>query len=85
MPIPYSANADWIRSETAESRFAHAMDNLQPLILNNSNDGNDWKEHGVNARQVYERQEKTKLGSEKLYQVTDEILKENIRKGNLPD
>lgn len=39
--------------ETAESKFAHAMDNLQPLMLNNSNGGNDWKEHGVYAEQVY--------------------------------
>lgn len=27
--------------ETPESRFAHAMDNLQPLLLNDSNDGGD--------------------------------------------
>ena len=27
--------------KTAESRFAHAMDNIQPLILNDSNDGLD--------------------------------------------
>ena len=70
--------------ETPESKFAHAMDNLQPLILNNSNNGSDWKEHGVNSTQVYGRQSKTKLGSEKLFEVTDGILQENIRKGNLP-
>ena len=29
--------------ETAESRFAHALDNMQPLMLNNSNNGGDWK------------------------------------------
>ena len=27
--------------ETAESKFAHVMDNLQPLILNNSNGGGE--------------------------------------------
>lgn len=69
--------------ETAEAKFAHAMDNLQPLILNNSNDGGDWKGHDVSAEQVYGRQGKTKLGSERLYEVTDKIIKENIRKGNL--
>ena len=69
--------------ETPESRFAHAMDNLQPLILNHSNEGGDWKEHQVSADQVYRRQEKTKLGSEILYQLTDQLLQENIRKGNL--
>ena len=70
---------------TAESRFAHSMDNLQPIILNNSNDGGDWKEHGVSAETVYGRQRKTALGSEKLFEATDEMIKEQIRKGNLPE
>ena len=70
--------------ETPESKYAHAMDNLQPLILNNSNGGSDWKEHGVTSSQVYGRQSKTKLGSEKLYrEVVDKIIKEQIRKGNI--
>ncbi len=69
--------------ETPESKFAHAMDNLQPLILNNSNGGGDWREHQVTAEQVYKRQRKTRQGSEKLYEITDQILQENIRKGNL--
>ena len=69
--------------ETAESKFAHAMDNLQPLILNNSNGGGDWREHCVTARQVYGRQSKTKLGSERLYEVTDKLIQENINKGNI--
>ena len=47
--------------ETPESKFAHAMDNLQPLMLNNSNGGADWKEHEVTAQQVYGRQSKTRL------------------------
>ena len=69
---------------TPEAKYAHAMDNLQPLILNNSNDGGDWKEHGVSAETVYGRHKKTALGSEILYEITDQILQENIRKGNLP-
>ena len=69
---------------TPEAKYAHAMDNLQPLILNNSNDGGDWKEHGVSAETVYGRHKKTALGSEMLYEITDQILQENIRKGNLP-
>lgn len=71
--------------QTQEAKFARAMDNLQPLLLNNSNDGGDWKEHEVTAENVYGRQRKTKLGSEKLFEVTDRILKENIAKGNLPE
>lgn len=72
-------------SQTPEARFAHAMDNLQPLLLNHSNGGSDWKEHQVNAAQVYGRQTKTKLGSEKLFEVTDRIIRENIRKGSLKE
>lgn len=71
--------------ETAEAKFAHSLDNLQPLLLNNSNGGGDWKEHGVSSATVYTRQSKTKLGSEKLYEVTDRIIQENIRKGNLKE
>ena len=69
--------------KTPESKFAHAMDNLQPLMLNNSNDGGDWREHGVSAKQVYGRQSRTKEGSEKLYEVTDQIIKKHREKGNL--
>ena len=69
--------------ETAEARFAHSLDNLQPLMLNNSNEGGDWKEHQVTAEAVYGRQRKTRLGSEKLFEVTDRIIRENIQKGNL--
>ena len=69
--------------ETPEAKFAHSMDNFQPLILNNSNEGGDWKEHGVTSKQVYGRQSKTRLGSEKIYEITDQIVQENILKGNL--
>lgn len=67
-----------------EAKFAHAMDNIQPLILNNSNNGSDWAEHGVTAKQVYGRQSKTKIGSEKIYEVTDEMIQINVREGNIP-
>ena len=72
-------------SETPEARFAHAMDNLQPLLLNNSNNGGDWREHRNTASQIYRRQSRTKLGSESLFEYSDRIIQENIAKGNLID
>lgn len=72
-------------NETAEAKFAHAMDNFQPLLLNHSNGGSDWREHDVHAGHVYGRQQKTRDGSEYLYAITDAILKDNIQKGSLPD
>ncbi len=71
--------------ETPEAKFARAMDNLQPLLLNNSNGGGDWRSHEVSADQVYGRQIGTKAGSEKLYEVTDNIIRENIKNGNIKE
>lgn len=71
--------------ETPESKFAHAMDNLQPLMLNNSNGGADWKEHEVTAQQVYGRQSKTRLGSETLFEVVDSIIQKNIANGQIQE
>ena len=70
-------------AETAEAKYAHAIDNFQPLILNDSNGGADWIEHNMDAVRVYGRQSKTKAGSERLYEITDRILQENIKRGSL--
>ena len=71
--------------KSPEAKFAKAMDNLQPLILNNSNNGGDWRMHGVNKTQVYGRQGKTAEGSEILFNLTDILIKENIRRGNIKE
>ena len=71
--------------ETPEARFARAMDNIQPLILNVSNEGGDWKEHAVTSKNVYGRQRKTALGSKVLFEAADEMIQEQIKKGNLPE
>ena len=70
--------------ETPESKFAHAMDNLQPLMLNSANGGGDWAEHDVSADQVYGRQRKTALGSQRIFdEVIDPAIKEHIALGNI--
>lgn len=69
--------------ESADARFARAMDNLQPLLLNDSNDGGDWKEHAVTASQVYGRQRRTELGSIELFRLTDEILQRHVAAGHI--
>lgn len=70
---------------TPEARFARVMDNLQPLLLNNSNGGSDWREHQVTSKQVYARQAKAKAGSEKLYRVIEQIIEENMKRGSLKE
>ena len=69
--------------ETADARYVHAMDNLQPILLNDSNDGADWREHNIAAEQVYERQRTTKMGSDTLYEVVSGIIEKHRERGNL--
>lgn len=68
---------------TPEAKFARAMDNLQPLLLNDSNNGRDWLNHDVNSERVYARQMRTKPGSEKLFEVSEKIIRKNVEKGTL--
>lgn len=70
-------------NKTPESKYAHAMDNLQPLILNDSNEGGDWLEHNVCAEQIYGRQTKTRLGSKILYDYIDKVIQKHIRQGHI--
>ena len=67
--------------ETPEAKFAHAMDNLQPLMLNDSNNGGDWKEHDVAISRIMKRQVQTKLGSEELFDYIKERLDHYVKEG----
>jgi len=69
--------------ETPESRFAHTMDNFQPMLLNDSNGGADWKEHDVHRAQVEHRNEKTGTGSEAVWEYMKTVLDRNEQKGAL--
>lgn len=71
--------------QTPEARFVRAMDNLQPFLLNHSNNGRDWRLHQVKASQAKKRQERTALGSTQIYEYIHELIEENRRKGNLRD
>ncbi len=72
-------------NETPEAKFAHAMDNFQPLLLNNFNDGEDWRTHGVSKTQVLKRHSMTGLGSKEIGEYSKSIIEDNVRKGNIKD
>ena len=70
--------------ETPEARFAHAMDNIQPAMLNDASGGKSWLEHGVRFEQISKRNAKTKEGSQVLWDYAlEHIFKPNIEKGNI--
>lgn len=71
--------------ETPEAKFARVMDNFQPILLNDSNNGEDWRLHKISKSQVINRQKTTKKGSEEIWNYTKELIENNVRKGNLTD
>ena len=71
--------------ETAEAKFVRAMDNFQPLLLNDSNNGADWRLHGVKTTQVVNRQIKSNLGSSAVWEYTQSLIEKNVQKGNIKD
>ena len=71
--------------ESVEAQFAKVMDNFQPLLLNNSNGGADWREHQVTKSKVIGRQQTSHRGSEDIWKYTEELINENVKKGNIID
>lgn len=73
-------------NETPEANFAHAMDCLQPTMLNNATGGVMWKKNSIKLSQVLKRNEYTEKGSKELwnYQLNELIMK-NVDNGNLID
>lgn len=71
--------------ESAEAKYAHLLDNLQPMLLNDAAGGVSWKEHEVKKTQIYKRNEKIEETSEAIWKKMKSVVAENIEKGNIQD
>ena len=71
--------------ETADAKFAHALDNCQPLFLNDASGGKSWKEHGVHKSQIYKRNEHTAEGSVEIWEYMKTLVDKHIQLGNVID
>lgn len=70
--------------KTPEARFAHTMDNMQPMMLNAATRGKSWVEHQIHLSQVLKRNEHTAEGSEEIWKYAKEhFLKPNLESGSL--
>jgi len=70
--------------ETPESRFANAVDRMQPAMLNHhAQDASPWKRHGVTVPQAVKRLSPIGDGSAALWERTRSIIAEAARRGNL--
>lgn len=68
---------------TPEAKFARTLDNVQPVLLNDITKGRSWKEHGVKAGQVLERNRITREGSDVLWNHVQCLVDKNQKLGNL--
>ena len=68
---------------TEDAKFAHLLDNFQPLLLNDASDGKSWAEHGVHKAQVCKRNERIADTSDIVWEKMLEILDKHVEKGNL--
>ncbi len=74
----------WLEFEAAESadaKFAKALDRLIPMLLNYHNDGQSWQEHGVSREQVLTINKRIGLGSEVLWEKAQQVIAEATEKG----
>ncbi|MDX2185566.1 MAG: HD domain-containing protein [Opitutaceae bacterium] len=72
------------KRETPEARFAHAVDRLQPVLLNCLTEGRAWRDNGVTAEKVLERNRKIEEGSRLLWSQAERWIREAIKSGRLP-
>lgn len=66
--------------ETAEARFANALDRLLPLLQNYHSGGRSWKENHIRSDQVLQRNRPVREGSQTLYELAAEIIQEALQR-----
>lgn len=71
--------------ETAEAKYAHLLDNFQPLLLNDASDGISWTEHQVKKSQIYKRNEKIEETSETIWKCMQDKIDKHIKLGHIQD
>lgn len=71
--------------ESADAKYAHLLDNFQPLLLNDASGGRSWSEHDVKKSQIYKRNEKVAETSDTVWECMQEIVQKHIDAGNVTD
>lgn len=69
--------------ETADAKYAHLLDNFQPMLLNDASGGISWKEHDVKKSQIYKRNAHIEETSKTIWEHMKQMVDKNIQKGNI--
>jgi putative hydrolase of HD superfamily len=68
------------KKETIESKYAAALDRVQPIILNYISDGKAWIDHGIHKNQVIKRNMHTEEGSKMIWEYIQHIIDRAVDK-----
>lgn len=69
--------------QTADAKYAKAMDRVIPLLQNINNNGDTWKENDIRKEQVLEINSRIAYGSSILWDIMKSKIEEAIAKGIL--
>lgn len=71
--------------QTSDSKFANAVDRLQPLLSNYYTEGKAWKKNKVRKHQVINRIYSIKDISPKIWKYASDLVEDSVRKGILSE
>ncbi|WP_346837242.1 HD domain-containing protein [Microbulbifer sp. SAOS-129_SWC] len=72
------------RGDSADARFARAIDRVPPLLHNLHGGGHSWREHGISKTRVLDVNSRIGAGSSALWAVMREKLLAAAEDGTLP-
>lgn len=71
--------------ESTDAKYAHLLDNFQPLLLNHESGGKSWVEHDVKKSQIYKRNEKIEETSPEVWEYMKCVVDEHMEMGQIRD
>ncbi|MDO8545353.1 MAG: HD domain-containing protein [Opitutaceae bacterium] len=69
--------------DTAEAKFATAVDRFQPMLLNCRTQGAAWNRHGVTHDRVIARNQHIADGCNELWHYAEQMLQQTVNAGHL--
>ena len=66
--------------QSPEAKFARGLDRLQPMVLNYTNGGGPWQEHGISADQVRDINGCIEDGAPELWRYAEELIEDAVRR-----
>lgn len=69
--------------QTPVSKFANALDRVQPLLHNYFTDGLTWQANNIKSSQVYKRMQPVEDGAPELWEYVGTLIEDAVRKGFL--